>query len=111
MFKYFGENFFYQYANDNQLQLLDLIQLSHQELQSRRSCLTLLRRFSVWKKIHISHVNSVFMIFFWMEGILLKRQVRDAILFYKLVKRHRIKLFNDYMDRLPARTFVCGASR
>ncbi len=111
MLNYSGDKYFCKNANDNGFQITDLLQLSRQEQESRLSCLNQLRKFNVWKKTHASHVNSGFVLFFWLEGILLKRQVQDAILFYRLVKRHRIKIFNDYMQNLSDRTFVGGASR
>lgn len=46
-----------------------------------------------------------------LEGIVLKRQVRDAIFFYRMVKRRRIRSFNLYMRNLPCRATTCGAMR
>jgi hypothetical protein len=96
--------------NDN-FQITDLLQLSHKERESRLLCRRALRRRADWKKVHGSHQNSRLMVYTKIEGILLKRQVQDAILFYRLVKKDRIRIFNSYTENLPSRGFVCGAAR
>lgn len=110
MFAEYVCGLFSKAENDN-FQITDLLQLSHKERESRLLCRRALRRRADWKKTHGSHDNSRLMVYTKIEGIFLKRQVQDAILFYRLVKKDRIRLFNSYMENLPSRGFVCGAAR
>ena len=96
--------------NDN-YQITDLLQLSYKERESRLQCLNAMRRRQEWKKTHSRQERSEIMAYVRIEGILLARQVQDAILFYKLVKKNRIRAFNHYLNKLPQRGFEYGAAQ
>lgn len=91
--------------NDN-YQITDLLQLSRKEKESKIQCLRIMRRRNEWRKMHGSHAHFKWMVYAKVEGMLLKRQVQDAILFYRLVKTERIRAFDTYLSRLPSRSFV-----
>lgn len=92
--------------NDN-YQITDLLQLSRKEKESRRYCLSTMRRRHAWKKMQRSHENFP-TAYAQIEGFLLVKQVRNAILFYRLIKGHRIKAFSHYLENLPQRRVYFG---
>jgi len=92
-------------------QITGLLQLSRKEQDMRRLCLYSLHRLGEWKHAHKSCVDMESKVMSRLEGMVLKRQVRDAIFFYRLVKRRRIRSCNLYMRNLPSRSKVCGGLR
>ena len=92
-------------------QITDLLQFSRKERESRIHCLNIMRRRHAWKMTRGRRGSFKTVIYAKIEGLLLKRQVQDAILFYRLVKRNRIHAFKSYFDRLPPRGYEYGAAR
>ena len=111
MLRRMTENFIRPQNDNCDYQITDLLQLSRKEHESRIHCRRTLRQFGDWKKTHVSHVHPAVMFHSRIEGILLKRQVQDAILFYRLVKKDRMRAFQDYMGRLPSGNAACGVSQ
>jgi hypothetical protein len=97
-------------AHNDNYQITDLLQLSRKEKASRAHCLNVLRRRHAWKTMQKSHENFP-TVYAKIEGFLLVKQVRNAILFYNLVKGDRIRAFNDYLEKLPPRSLYFGGAR
>lgn len=95
----------------NEFQILDLLQLSRKEREVRLHCLRSMRRFSEWKKTHGRHVEGRVMSYSMIEGMLLKREARNAVFLYRIIKKDRTAIFRQYMKKLPPRASICGAAR
>lgn len=104
--------FFLKPHNDNHdLQIVDLLQISRREQESRHLCQEKIREFNVWKKTQGRHNNSRSSFHTRMESLLRRKQVQDAILFYKLVRMDRVRAFNTYMEKLPMKQLLSGGVR
>lgn len=97
--------------DNHDYQITDLLQLSRKETEARLGVLQAKHRFEAWKKTHASHEDGRRFAYVSLEGFILKRQMRDTILFYKMVKRDRVQSFNAYIDRLPVANNVYGAAQ
>lgn len=100
-------------ANSNkpdirQPQIYDLLQISRQERDCQTIFLRTRKSWKDWKRKDRSGVDPFLCICVRMQGILLKRQVQDAIICYRMVRRHRIKIFTHYINMLPCRGAVEG---
>jgi len=97
-------------SGDHEFQILDLLQLSRKEREVRLHCLNSVRRFSEWKKTHDRHAKGRAMSYSAIEGEILKRQARDAVYMYRMVKKDRMAVFRRYLEKLPPRQ-ICGAAQ
>lgn len=96
-------------ATEKTMQIFDLLHLSRKEREYRILCQKTIRRFEDWKKKRES--DSAWNMYVQIEGLLLRRQAQDAVLFYRMVRKDRIKIFQDYIAKLPDRTkFFSAAS-
>jgi hypothetical protein len=79
-------------------QIFDLLQLSKKESEYRKKFIELKRELyrpsDEQKKI--LPINET----------ILRRRVQNAALCYRFVRRERIRLFRDYIDRLPKHEYV-----
>lgn len=92
--------------HDQNYQITDLLQFSRAEKESKTRCMNIMQRRKAWKKMQGGHADTEFMVYAKLEGMLLKRQVRDAIFYYRQIKGKRIQAFETYLENLPARVFV-----
>ena len=87
-------------------QIFDLLQLSKKERDSRNSCLHAINRFEIWKKAAFM-VNEPSLAFYvQIEGIILRRQAHEAIRFYRMLRKDRMRIFNEYLEKLPPRSNI-----
>ena len=93
--------------HNNEYQITDLLQISRQENESKIRCLCIMKRRNAWKKMHGNYTHGRSMVCAKLEGVLLKRQVQDAIFFYRQLKGRRINAFESYLNNLPS----CGRTR
>lgn len=91
-------------------QILDLLQLSRKERDVRLHCLNAVQRFSAWKKTHGSHDVGRMIKYSEIEGLMLKRQARDAVYLYRMVKKDRMTIFRQYLEKLPQRQMMRGGA-
>lgn len=89
------------YQSIHQPQIFDLLQLSRKEREYRTLCIRTMRKFNDWKKSKPAKNDSSLRLYTQVEGVLLRRQAQDAILFYRLIRKDRIRAFNDYIKKLP----------
>lgn len=94
----------------NDFQIFDLLQLSKKERECRALCISSMQKFDRWKRLQNSQGGSVLNFYEKIEGVMLRRQVQDAILFYRIIRNDRVRAFQAYMEKLPARSGVFGAS-
>ena len=83
------------------LQIFDLLQLSRKEKETKELCLQKLEDLRDWKKILPMQVRASIAPSVRIRSVTLRREAREAIKIYKLVRESRIKLFKNYMDDLP----------
>lgn len=93
-------------CHDNPKQIFDLLQLSKKERDCRSACRCSIRQFGRWKKMQEKIFDPSLKFYLRMEGLLLCRQAQDAVLYYRLIRKHRERLFKKYMADLPNRTGV-----
>jgi len=104
------KNIFKPKNTPDNFQIFDLLQLSRKERECRNQCINSMRKFDQWKKMQKSQEISALNFYSKIEGVLLRRQAQDAILFYRIIKNDRVRAFNDYMQKLPLRTGSFGVS-
>ncbi len=104
------KNIFKAKTVTNNFQIFDLLQLSRKERECRTHCISSMRKFDQWKKMHKSREISALSFYTKIEGVMLRRQAQDAIFFYRIIKNDRVRAFNDYMQKLPVRSGVFGVS-
>ncbi len=92
-------------------QIFDLLQLSRKEREYRSLCIRTMRKFNDWKKSKGTAADPLLNFYSQVEGTLLRRQAQDAILFYRLIKKDRMRAFNDYINKLPAVATAAGVMR
>lgn len=97
------------FRQSGNLQILDLLQLSRKERECKIACLRTIRQFEIWKKKHRSANDSAFSLYSQIEGVILRRQAQDAVLFYKLIRKDRMRAFQHYMEKLSTANPVAGA--
>ena len=81
-------------------QIFDLLQLSKKERECREKFLALkqeLQRPKFTEK-HFAHIDET----------ILRRKAWNAALYYRFVRRERMRLFRDYIDRLPTHDSVAA---
>jgi hypothetical protein len=87
---------------EQEFQLFDLMQLSRKEQECKAACLRARRHY----RLHQKNANQNLAIcrpFDGMEGVMLTRHMQDLFFLYKAVRRERMRIFHEYMERLPAR--------
>lgn len=84
----------------NAPQIFDLLQLSKTEHECRAEFLKLKRRLPRQK------LNKSF--FDILDDTILRRKAHDAALYYRFVRRERIRYFRAYVDRLPTHNSVAA---
>ncbi len=91
--------------------ITDLLQLTRKEKEMRLLCLESLHKFGEWKKSHVHYATFRLKMIYTIKGMIVKKQVRDAIFFYKMVKIVRIHHFNHYLYRLATKAYAYGGGR
>lgn len=84
-------------------QIFDLLQLSRRERDYKILCLHAIRKFEDWKRAQEKSSVTYMKMHVRIEGIRLRLHARNAMLFYKMIKRDRIEAFQRYMGQLPQR--------
>lgn len=84
-------------------QILDLLQLTRAESEYKMICVHAIHQIEEWKIAQNKISKFPKKIHGRVEGALLRRKARAAVIFYKMVKDNRIKAFQDYMEKLPQR--------
>ena len=92
-------------------QIYDLLQLSQKERQCRIQCFHATRKLKQWKKSGPESSASNLLFYSHIEGVLLRRQAQDAVILYRLIRKNRIRIFENYMENLPLRTNHFGGAR
>jgi len=105
-----AKNIFESRKAKNDFQIFDLLQLSKKERECRALCISSMQKLDQWKKLQNSQDGSVLNFYAKIEGVMLRRQAQDAILFYRIIKNDRARAFHEYMEKLPVRTGVSGVS-
>ncbi len=105
-----SKTFFKTPSIEKNFQIFDLLQLSKKERECRAQCISSMQKFDRWKKLQKSQESSVLNFYSKIEGIMLRRQAQDAILFYRIIKNDRVQAFQEYMQKLPVRNGVFGVS-
>ena len=85
-------------------QILDLLQFSRQEMEQKKLFLALKRSLQKIDSRHDAEKTFSLQSFMQSEREILRREVERAALIYRMIKRERIRLFRDYISRLPLRT-------
>jgi len=75
-------------------QIFDLLQLSKRERECRENFLTLKQELESAPPSEKYYVR--------MNEMILRRRVENAALYYRFVRRERMRLFHDYIKHLPA---------
>jgi hypothetical protein len=88
-------------------QIFDLLQLSRREREAKELCLQRLADLHDWEKDLPKHISVAAFSTVRIRSATLRRQAREAIKIYKLIRGSRTKIFKTYMDELP----VVGASK
>lgn len=91
-------------------QIFDLLQLSRKEREHRTLCKSMLGKFNAWKKNYRDQTDHSLKLCAQVEGILLRRQAQDAVLFYRMVRKERVRKFRDYLEKLPAQKSLFRAA-
>lgn len=81
-------------------QIFDLLQLSKKERECREKFLSLKRELS---PPHADRKNYAY-----LDEMILRRRAENAALYYRFVRRERIRFFRDYINRLPAHNSVAA---
>ncbi len=81
-------------------QIFDLLQLSKKERECRQKFLDL--------KKELHDVRSDEKYFAHLNEMILRRRVENAALYYRFVRRERMRFFCDYINRLPAHNSVAA---
>jgi hypothetical protein len=82
-------------------QLLDLLQLSRHEKESRDKALMFLRELKDWE-IALKHpVHPRIRPYVRARAIAMRHEARKAVHNYRQVKRGRIEMFRNYIESLP----------
>lgn len=80
------------------LGVLDLLALSREEQDLKKTCQQTIRQFYEWKcRFRLKEKNS----FYYLEGMLLKARARDFVILYRMVRQARMKAFENYISGLP----------
>lgn len=81
-------------------QIFDLLQLSKKERECRENFLTLKQELHTTQpeEKHYARLNEM----------ILRRRVEKAALYYRFVRRERVRLFRDYISRLPAYSSIAA---
>jgi len=97
-------------TSGNHPQIFDLLQLSRKERESRAACRRLIREFESWKKQQASEKDFSVRLYGEIEGIMLRRQAQDAVLLYRMIRRDRIRMFAEYVEKLPMQKNIFRAA-
>ena len=83
-----------------QPQIFDLLQLSRKERECREKFLALKQELQAPKfdEKHFSRIDET----------ILRRRAQNAALYYRFVRRERMRFFRDYIDRLPTHNSVAA---
>ena len=85
-------------------QILDLLQFSRQEMEHKELFLTLKKRLQKIDGRYDGEKDVLVRSRLYDEREILRRKAGRAALVYRIVRRERIRLFRDYVSRLPLRT-------
>ena len=82
-------------------QIFDLLQLSRTERESKTEFLKLKKNLQKTNGRYEREENFSVKIVLRSEAMLLRKKAQEAVLFYRLVRRERIRLFQAYIECLP----------
>lgn len=109
--KKYGSLNFKNYQPPKEPQILDLLQLSRKERECRNICIRTMRKFNDWRKSKNENADPFMHFYEQVEGVLLRRQAQDAVLFYRLIRKDRRRAFDDYISKLPSPLKVMESAR
>lgn len=84
-------------------QIFDLLQLTRAEKEYKAAFLSLKERLHRGQDGMEEKNRNIPIIFLRSEGTLLRKKVQAAALMYRLARRERMRVFREYMDRLPTK--------
>lgn len=87
-------------------QIFDLLQLSKEEKEAKTRCLCQIRRFNLWRSIQKREQDFFIKFHSQIEGILLRREAWEGVIFYRTLRKKRIKAFQNYMDQLTVQAIT-----
>ena len=82
-------------------QIFDLLKLSKREHECRKEFLNTKKKLQKWHASYEDEKNYFLKSILQHEGIVLRHEAAKAVLFYRLVRRERMRMFHDYIERLP----------
>lgn len=83
------------------MQLLDLLQLSREEKESKERAILRLRELKNWERALELPIHPRILPYARARTIALRRQARKAVHNYRQAKQGRIEIFRHYIDSLP----------
>ena len=84
-------------------QLYELLQLSRKERECRTKFLQAVRKLHDWKNNMAKAKDRPYYLQQKVEEITIQRQINDALIRYKTVRKYRVRLFKNYIEKLPKR--------
>lgn len=86
-------------------QIFDLLQLTRSEWECKADFLRIKRKLHKWNSSFEKTGEGFSSSVGYGEAVALRKQAQAALLTYRLVKRERMRAFDEYMGRLPAQNY------